>query len=213
MTHPLLDLKLFNISSFRIAVLGSLVVRIGIGGIPFLLPLLFQLNFDFSPLISGLYTVPYGVAMFLAKPFVHPFLKRFGYKKLLFVNPLLIATNLLLLAYFSPILSIYLILALVFTTGFFCSLQFTYMNLLNFVDIQEGDKSKATSLSSVFQLLAMNFGVCMTTGLLVLTNSSTSSIFIPLSAFRYTLAGLAILAASSVFLFRRLSPSAGDSTR
>src|SRR5882762_10232807 len=42
--HPLLRLTLVRIRSFRVAVTGNLFTRLGIGGIPFLLPLLYQVG-------------------------------------------------------------------------------------------------------------------------------------------------------------------------
>ena len=43
-TYPLLDLALFKIRTFRVSVLGGFVTRLGVGGMPFLLPLLFQVG-------------------------------------------------------------------------------------------------------------------------------------------------------------------------
>ena len=42
--HPLLRLTLLKVRTFRIAVLGGFITRLGIGGLPFLLPLLYQLG-------------------------------------------------------------------------------------------------------------------------------------------------------------------------
>ena len=46
---PLLRLSLFRIRTFRAAVSGSFFTRLGIGGIPFLLPLLYQVGLGFTP--------------------------------------------------------------------------------------------------------------------------------------------------------------------
>src|SRR5208283_3589737 len=50
---PLLQMKLFSIRTFRSAVGGSFFTRLGIGGVPFLLPLLYQVGLGFSPIQSG----------------------------------------------------------------------------------------------------------------------------------------------------------------
>lgn len=39
--HPLLHLALFRVRTFRISVAGGFVTRLGVGGMPFLLPLFY----------------------------------------------------------------------------------------------------------------------------------------------------------------------------
>src|ERR1700733_8382221 len=55
---PLLQLSLFRIRTFRAAVGGGLFTRLGIGGVPFLLPLLYQVGLGFTPIQSGLLLMP-----------------------------------------------------------------------------------------------------------------------------------------------------------
>ena len=43
-SFPLLRLALFRVRTFRISVIGGFITRLGIGGLPFLLPLLYQLG-------------------------------------------------------------------------------------------------------------------------------------------------------------------------
>src|SRR5260370_13062869 len=54
--NPILDLSLLRWPTFRAGVAGGSLFRIGIGSMPVLLSLLFQLGFGFSPLGSGLMT-------------------------------------------------------------------------------------------------------------------------------------------------------------
>ena len=60
--HPLLRLSLLRIRSFRVAVSGNLLTRLGIGGMPFLLPLLYQVGLGFTPIQSGLMIMPQALA-------------------------------------------------------------------------------------------------------------------------------------------------------
>ena len=63
LTFPLLQLKLFTIRTFRAAVSGSLFTRLGIGGVPFLLPLLYQVGLGLTPIqSSGLLVMPQAIA-------------------------------------------------------------------------------------------------------------------------------------------------------
>jgi MFS family permease len=59
---PLLTLNLFRIRTFRAAVGGSFFTRLGIGGIPFVIPLLYQVGLGFTPIQSGLLMMPQAIA-------------------------------------------------------------------------------------------------------------------------------------------------------
>src|SRR5258706_5619803 len=81
--RPLLRLGLFRIRTFRSAVVGSFITRLGAGGTPFLLPLLYQVGLGFTPVQSGLLIMPQSLAAMslkMTKPFI---LTRFGYRKVL----------------------------------------------------------------------------------------------------------------------------------
>jgi hypothetical protein len=52
-SHPILDLSLLDLPTFRAAIVGGSLFRIGIGALPFLLPLLLQIAFGLNPLQSG----------------------------------------------------------------------------------------------------------------------------------------------------------------
>src|ERR1700734_2286187 len=84
--HPLLRLKLLAIRTFRVAVSGNLFTRLGIGGIPFLLPLLYQVGLGFSPIQSGLLIMPQALAAMTLKLTMPLILKRFGYRRVLIAN-------------------------------------------------------------------------------------------------------------------------------
>ena len=60
--YPLLRLSLFRVRTFRVSVVGGFVTRLGIGGLPFLLPLLYQLGLGLPPWESGLLMMPAAAA-------------------------------------------------------------------------------------------------------------------------------------------------------
>ncbi|MDF1761371.1 MAG: MFS transporter [Coxiellaceae bacterium] len=202
--HPVVNLGLFRTATFRVAVLGSLVIRMAIGAIPFLLPLLFQLNFGLSAFQSGLYLVSYGVALICAKPLVSPLIQRVGYQKLLIITPILISICLFELVTFTSVTPIWWIVTLVFIIGFFCSLQFTFMNTLNFVDIKAQDKSAATSVSSVMQQFAMSLGVCVAAGLLLVFGGAQHGHYINQSVFKNVWLVLGCIPLLSLIIFGQL---------
>src|SRR6202035_4518793 len=97
---PLLALCLFRIRTFRAAVSGSFFTRLGIGGIPFILPLLYQVGLGFTPIQSGLLMMPQAIAAMSLKMTMPRILNRFGYRGVLISNTMILG---LLIALFATI--------------------------------------------------------------------------------------------------------------
>jgi EmrB/QacA subfamily drug resistance transporter len=87
---PLLDLGLFRIRTFRAAVNGGFFTRLGLGGIPFLFPLLYQIGLGYSPIQSGLLVLPQAIASIGLKTFIPAILARLGYRNVLVGNTILV---------------------------------------------------------------------------------------------------------------------------
>lgn len=158
---PFIDMSLFNVSTFRITLLGSFLSRCGIGGMPFLLPLFFQLSLGKSALHSGLLLAPFAIGMLSMKFFVKFGLKAFGFKRILVVNTVLLGVAMAVFSWVSSETPIIIIIALVFLSGLLTSLQFSCMNVLTFADLPHHQLSKGTSLASANQQLSMSFGIAI----------------------------------------------------
>jgi len=157
--HPVLRLVLFRIRTFRASVLGSFFTRLGIGGIPFLFPLLYQVGLGFTPVQSGLLVMPQALAALSFKVAMPRILRTFGYRGVLISNTLLIGLQIMLFATIGRGTPVWLIVAEVFCYGFFTSLQYTSMGTLAFADVDEHDASSASSIASTVQQMAVSFGV------------------------------------------------------
>jgi MFS family permease len=157
--YPMLNLILFRIRTFRAAVDGSFLTRLGIGGIPFLFPLLYQVGLGFTPIQSGLLMMPQAIAAMSLKVTMPRILARFGYRAVLVSNTLIIGVQILLFATIGMGTPVWLIVTEVFFYGFFTSLQYTSMNTLVYADISEEQESSASSIASTMQQLAISFGV------------------------------------------------------
>src|SRR5580658_4376530 len=81
--HPLLRLGLLRIRTLRVAVSGSFFTRLGVGGMPFLLPLLYQVGLGYSPIQSGLLILPQSVAARSLTMTIPLILTRLGYRRVL----------------------------------------------------------------------------------------------------------------------------------
>jgi EmrB/QacA subfamily drug resistance transporter len=157
--YPLLELSLFRIRTFRASVSGSFFTRIGIGGVPFLLPLLYQVGLGFTPIQSGLLIMPQAVASMSTKFLLPRILNRLGYRGVLVSNTVVIGFLLLLFATIGLRTPVWLIVLLAFCYGAFTSLQYTSMNTLVYADISEEHTSQASSIASTMQQMSMSFGV------------------------------------------------------
>jgi EmrB/QacA subfamily drug resistance transporter len=157
--YPLLRLQLFRVRTFRISVGGGFVTRIGMGGMPFLLPLLYQLGLGLPAWESGLLMMPAAAAAITMKFATKPILNAIGYKRVLTINTLLIGMAIALFSQIGPATPKPLIVLLALCLGFFNSLQFTSMNTLAYSDVDGPDTSMASTIASSMQQLAQSFGL------------------------------------------------------
>ena len=156
---PLLDLGLFRVRTFRASVSGGFFTRLGLGGIPFLFPLLYQVGLGFSPVQSGLLVLPQAVASIGLKAFMPAILARLGYRNVLVANTIVVG---LLIASFATVdvdTPVWRIVAQAFILGFFTSMQYTSMNTLVYADISGPQTSGASTIAATGQQLAISFGV------------------------------------------------------
>jgi len=156
---PLLQMSLFRLRTFNAAVSGSFFTRIGIGGVPFLLPLLYQVGFGFTPVQSGLLIMPQAAAAMSIKFAMPRILSRIGYRGVLISNTVIIGILLLLFATIGLHTPVWEIVVLAFFYGGFTSLQYTSMNTLVFADTTEEEISNAGSIASTMQQMSISFGV------------------------------------------------------
>lgn len=157
--YPLLRLTLFKIRTFRTAVLGGFVTRLGVGGLPFLLPLMYQVGLGLPAWKSGLLMMPTALAAMGMKLISPHLLARFGYRQVLIVNTVCIGITIGLFSIVKAGTPVYVIVMLSLMQGFFNSLQFSSMNTLAYADVAQADSSMASTISSSFQQLSMSFGL------------------------------------------------------
>jgi EmrB/QacA subfamily drug resistance transporter len=209
--HPLLRLKLLGVRTFRVAVSGNLFTRLGIGGIPFLLPLLYQVGLGFSPIQSGLLIMPQAFAAMSLKLTMPLILKKFGYRSVLITNTLSLGAMIMLFSTIDAATPVWLIVGMAFTYGFLTSLQYTSMNTLAYADIDELEASSASTIASTVQQLAVSFGIA--------TASLAAALFIPdrlragapqmIHGIHLALLGLGLLTIASTAVFVRLRAQDG----
>jgi EmrB/QacA subfamily drug resistance transporter len=211
-SHPLLRLALLRVRTLRIAVAGSFVTRIGVGGMPFLLPLLYQVGLGYSPLQSGLLILPQSVAAMGLRLLMPRLLRRLGYRRVLLVNTAMIGLLIGLFALVGQGTPAWIIVAQAFAFGFFSSFQYTSMNTLGFADISDADASRASTIASAAQQMSMSFGVAAA--------SLTTALFLPdhaardaaafVSGIHRAFVALGVFTILSALIFRGLTSTDGD---
>jgi len=165
-TKPLFSLTLFEIPTFSVGILGNLFARLGSGAMPFLTPLFLQVGLGYSPSVAGLTMVPTVVGAMLIKFFAEPVIRRFGYRRVLVVNTLLLGgfiAGFSLVGAATPHGVILLYLGLF---GVINSMQFTAMNTITLGDLDDVRASGGNSLLSVVMQLSMSLGVAAAGALL-----------------------------------------------
>ena len=211
-THfPLLQLGLFRIRTFAAAVSGSFFTRLGIGGVPFLLPLLYQEGLGLSPIQSGLLIMPQAFAALSTKFFIVKLLEKVGYRNVLVCNTILLGIMLMLFATIGPATPIWLIVLQAFVYGALTSTQYSSMNTLAYADVPAKRASNASSIASTMQQLSISFGVAVA-GL-------TTVVFIPdrlhsiagemVRGLHESFLALGAFTILSTLVFRRLKSSDG----
>ena len=206
---PILDLGLLKLPTFRASIFGGFLFRLGIGALPFLLPLLLQIGFDLTPFQSGLITFTGALGSMFMKAAVAGVLRRLGYRPVLVYNSLLSAAFLAACASFVPGMPFAAMIVILLSGGFFRSLQFTSINTLAYAEIEPQLMSRATTLVSVAQQLSLSTGVAV--GALVVETTLRLQHGTTMGAWDFPPAFLAVgaLSASAAFVFARLPPDAG----
>ncbi|MDB6079413.1 MAG: drug resistance transporter, EmrB/QacA subfamily [Akkermansiaceae bacterium] len=157
--QPLLPVDLFKLRTFRVAVAGGFVTRLGISGMPFLLPLLYQLGMGFQAWQAGLLVMPQALAAIGMKLLVTRIMATFGHRRVLAVNTLLIGLMIAAFSMVGPGTPVGVILLFSLVQGSVSALQFTAMNTLAYADTSDSQASDASTIASTGQQLSISFGI------------------------------------------------------
>ena len=206
---PLLDLTLMRIPTFAVSVTAGSLFRIGVGAIPFLLPLMLQLGFGLAAVQSGLITFASAVGAIVMKPVAQRALRRLGFRNVLGWNGALAACGLGIMAFFRPSWPIAVIYLILIAGGFLRSLQFTAFNTIAYADIPRGRMSAATSLYSTLQQLSLTLGISLGAAALEFARSVSGASTPVLADFTVAFLVVAACSLAATPLALRLPASAG----
>lgn len=207
---PILRLSLLSIPTFRSAITGGTLFRIGVGSVSLLMPMMLQLGFGLSPLHSGLITFASAAGALMLKTISKRVTQRYGFRRLLVVNAIISSLALMLCGALRPETPYLVMIGFLFVAGFLRSLQFTCINAMAFADVPEPRMSQATSFSSTAQQLSLSMGVGIGSQLLNLSLALRHGQTLSTEDFTLAFCGIGLISMLSLISFRRLAPDAGD---
>ena len=206
---PPLDFRLTRYPTFHAALIGGFLFRLGIGALPFLLPLMLQIGFRMTPFQSGLVTFATAVGALGMKTLAARIIGTFGFRPVLTVVGVVSAVFLAACGVFTPATPLGLIFLVLLVGGFFRSLEFTSINTIAYAEVNARELSRATALMAVSQQLSISAGVAI--GALVVESTLRWKGGADISAddFWPAFVVVALISASSVLSFARLPRDAG----
>jgi EmrB/QacA subfamily drug resistance transporter len=143
---PALDFTLLRLPTMRAAIIGGF---------------LFRLGFGLSPFKSGLVTFASAVGAMGMKTLAARIIRTFGFRNIMVINAIVSSIFLAASALFTVTTPLLLIMIILVVGGFFRSLQFTAINTVAYAEVDPPQMSRATTLVSVNQQLAISAGVAV----------------------------------------------------
>ncbi|MBA2657860.1 MAG: MFS transporter [Tatlockia sp.] len=208
--HPIIKSDLLKYRTFRLAVEGNLISRLGFGSIPFLLPLDFQIGLGKSALISGLLLVPTALGVLVARQLSLSLLGLLGYKRLLLINTVCASFSIALFASIGSGTTLITIACYTFIFGFLTSLQYSFLHSLAYTDLRHDQLSAGTSVMSTAQQFAKSLAIAAGTLLVYLFSFDlANSLNLRIETFHYTFLILAMITLISSLIFTRLEHGDG----
>ena len=207
---PVLDFSMLRLSTLRAAIIGGFMFRLGIGALPFLLPLLMQVGFGLTPFQSGLVTFGSAVGAMGMKALAARILRAFGFRNMMTVNALISAFFLAACALFTSATPLLLILLILVVGGFFRSLEFTAINTVAYAEVEPSQMSRATTLVSVNQQLAVSAGVAVAAFCVETTQWLRHETELNATAFAPAFLVVALISAASSYFFWQMPDDAGN---
>jgi EmrB/QacA subfamily drug resistance transporter len=209
-TLPLLDLRFFRVPTFQASVLGGSLFRIGLGAVPFLLPLILQEGLGMSAFKSGLITCASAFGGMFMRTLATTTLRRFGFRTVLMYNAAFSGIAIAACGAFVPGTPTWVIWVVVLLGGFFPALQFTSLNSMTYAQIESRDVGRATSLGSVVQQISLGLGVTIGGIVVQITRSLHGHPAITWSDFWPAFLVVGLCSFASIPVTRRLAHDAGD---
>ncbi|NJM61092.1 MAG: MFS transporter [Oscillatoriales cyanobacterium RU_3_3] len=205
----IINLSLFDIPTYRAALLGGVFTRLVLGASPFLLALLLQNVFGLSALTAGLMTFTSAAGALFMKTAAPPIIRHFGFRRVLITNSVTTGGILMCYALLTEITPYAVIVAVLFSAGFVRSLQFTALGAMAFSDVPVSQMSGASSLSSMGQQLSQAMGVSIAAAVLYSMQRADAAPWLTAHQVAPAFIVVGLLSMVSIHFFAQLPDDAG----
>jgi MFS family permease len=206
---PVLDFSMLRLPTLRASIIGGFMFRLGIGALPFLLPLLMQVGFGLSPFQSGMVTFASAVGALGMKTLAARIIRTFGFRNMMTINAVVSSVFLAACALFTVTTPLLLIFIILVVGGFFRSLQFTAINTVAYAEVSPAQMSRATTLVSVNQQLAVSAGVAVGAFSVETTLALHHATELSAGVFAPAFIVVSIISAASAYFFWQMPDDAG----
>jgi EmrB/QacA subfamily drug resistance transporter len=211
--HPLLNLRTLRTDTFRVSQLGGSLYWLVVGAGPFLLPLLWQTQFGWSPVKSGAVVLFVFAGNVGIKPATTPLINRFGFRAVLITSTLIMAAVMAALGFTTAATPLPVIALLALISGVVRSSALTVYSTVGFADMPAERMRDANTLFATTSQLANGLSVAVATVALrvggLLPGAGAHPV-LPYTAAFVVLAVIALGVCGEAMLLR---PGAGDAAR
>jgi MFS family permease len=159
--NPLFNLAVFRTRTIRAMATGGFVYRLTISSVPFLLPLMFQAGFGWTPIHAGIMVAAVFIGNIGIKPATTPLIRRFGFKAMLVFASLASAATFALCALLTPETPQALTFALLVCSGAFRSIGFSSYASVQYAEIVPAQLTSANTVSATLVQLATGAGIAV----------------------------------------------------
>jgi EmrB/QacA subfamily drug resistance transporter len=207
--HPLMNLRVLRVPTLRWSLSGGSVCWIVIGATPFLLPLMFQTVFGWTPLKSGAVVLFIFLGNIGIKPATTPLLRRFGFRTVLVASTVALAGTVLAASLISSTTPVAVTAIICLASGVARSVTLTANVSVGFSDVTQTQLADANSLTATAQQLSLGFSVAAAAVLLRSGDALRGLLPGQRGPYVFAFAVLSAVAAVAALSAARLHPEAG----
>ncbi|GHB18009.1 MFS transporter [Pseudovibrio japonicus] len=171
--HPLIDLKLFENASYRLASMGQIPLRIGVSSFAFVMPLILQILMGYNTLVTGLLMGAAAVGALLSRIVAYRLIKSLGFRGTLIPFIAVLSTLTLATGFVWLTKSIAAVALLSLLIGFSRSVVFTSSNTVSYTNLTRRLVNPGVSFASLVQQLSIALSVGFAAAVLHIFQSIT----------------------------------------
>ena len=204
---PVVDLRMFRIRPFAIAVVAGNISRLSVFPISFLVALFLQIGFGYTAFEAGAVTMWFTAGALLMRANVSNIVRAVGLRNLLVACSFITASMSCGFIYLTAETSPYFISVYVFVFGMLRNAQHQSVSALAYSDVPREEVSKSTTISSLVQRTGQSFGVAMAASLLAVFAGGE---VIGVEAFKPVFIIMGLITAAAAIGFWQLRPNDGS---